>query len=64
MIRVFEQQETMRLSRVPASSLYRRALVCDPGGLLGVLPLASPRMLRSNQSKLSAVHTTRTQASV
>jgi hypothetical protein len=34
MFRDYEQQETMRLSRVPASSLDRHALVYDPGGLL------------------------------
>ena len=54
----------MRLSRVPVPSLDRHALVYDPGGLLGVLPLASPWMLRSSRSRLSAVHTARTQASV
>ena len=54
----------MRLSRVPASSLDRHALVYDPGGLLGDWPLASPRMLRSSTLKLSAVHATLTQASV
>jgi hypothetical protein len=43
-----EQQETMRLSRVPVSSLDRHALVYDPGGLRGDWPLASPRMLRSS----------------
>ena len=64
MIRVFERQETMRLSRVPASSLDRHALVYDPGGLLGDWPLASPRMLRSSTLKLSAVHAALTQASV
>ncbi len=64
MIRVYKQQETMRLSRVPVSSLDQHALVCDPGGLLGDLPLVSPRMLRSSGLKLSAVHTVQTQASV
>ncbi len=38
MIRVYEQQETMRLSRVPVSSLDRHALVYDPGGLRDDLP--------------------------
>lgn len=64
MIRAFDSQETMRLSRVPVSSLDRHALVYDPGGLLGNLPLALPRMLRSSTLKLSAVRTARTQASV
>ena len=64
MIRDDERQETMRLSRVPVSSLDRHALVYDPGGLLGDLPLASLRMLRSSGLRLSAVHTVRTQASV
>jgi hypothetical protein len=33
MIRDFDAQETMRLSRVPATSLDRHALVYDSGGL-------------------------------
>ena len=64
MIRVFERQETMRLSRVPASSLDRHALVYDPGGFFGDSPLASPRMLRSSTLRLSAIRTAWTQASV
>ena len=64
MIRDLETQETMRLSRVPVSSLDRHALVYDSGGLLGDLPLASSRMLRSSRLKLSAFHAARTQASV
>ena len=64
MIRVYEPQETMRLSRVPVSSLDRHALVYDPGGLQGSLPLALPRMLRSSGLKLSAVHAVRAQTSV
>ena len=64
MVRVYELQETMRLSRVPVSSLYRYALVYDPGGPRGGSPVASPRMLRSSWLKLSAVHTAGTQASV
>ena len=63
MIRVFERQETMRLSRVPASSLDRHALVYDPGGFFGDSPLASPRMLRSSTLRLSAIRTAWTQAS-
>jgi hypothetical protein len=63
MFRVLRTQETMRLSRVPVSSLDRHALVYDPGGLRGDLPLATPRILRSSTLKLSAVHTARTQVS-
>ena len=64
MIRDLEAQETMRLSRVPVSSLDRHALVYDSGGLRNDSPWASFRILRSSGLKLSAIRAARTQASV
>ncbi len=53
----------MRLSRVPALSLYQHDLVYDPGGLRLVSPIATRRILRSSSVKLSALPTSEDQAS-
>ena len=53
----------MRLSRVPVLSLDQHDLVYDPGGLCPVLPLATGQILRSSGVKLSAVPTSKNQAS-
>jgi hypothetical protein len=49
----------MRLSRVPVLSLYQPDLVCDPGGLRPVSPVATGRIRRSSGVRLSAVPTPR-----
>ncbi len=53
----------MRLSRVPVLSLYQHDLVCDPGGLRLVSPIATRQILRSSGVKLSALPTPEDQAS-
>jgi len=53
----------MRLSRVPVLSLYQHDLVCDPGGLCPVSPIATEPILRSSGVRLSAVPTPEDQAS-
>ena len=53
----------MRLSRVPVLSFYQHDLVCDPGGLCPVSPIATEPILRSSGVRLSAVPTPEAQAS-
>ncbi len=53
----------MRLSRVPVLSLYQHDLVCDPGGLRLVSPIATWQIRRASSVKRSALPTPEDQAS-
>jgi hypothetical protein len=53
----------MRRSRVPVLSLYPHDLVCDPGSLHPVSPLATRRIRRSSALRLSALPTPTVQVS-
>ena len=62
LLRDLLDRRLMRLSRVPVLSLYQHDLVCDPGGLCPVSPIAPGQIRRSSGLTLSAFPTPEAQA--